>query len=213
MPLEEFIIAVYLCISENFSKVVSTPLRRCGPAPALTDEECLTIEIVGEFLSIDTDKQIWKYFKTHWNHYFPALTSREQFSKQSANLWHVKQLIQRKIAQSNGAFSDIIHMVDGVPIPTCHYARSRRAKSFKTEAAYGYCASKDEKYYGFSGHVMINSEGCISGFNLTASNVDEREAMLEIFNDIKGLLLGDKGYISEELGSNPIKVRKPPLFS
>lgn len=98
-----------------------------------------------------------------------------------------------------GGFSDIIHMVDGVPIPICHYARSRRAKSFKGEASYGYCASKDEKYYGFSGHVMINSEGCIAGFNFTASNVSERDAMLELLGNIKGLLIGDKGYISAEL--------------
>jgi hypothetical protein len=27
---------------------------------------------------------------------------------------------------------------------------------FKGEAAFGFCAAKDEHYYGFKGHVIIN---------------------------------------------------------
>jgi hypothetical protein len=47
------------------------------------------MEIVGEFISFDTDKGIWKYFKTHWQSWFPKLSSRSNFAKQAANLWHV----------------------------------------------------------------------------------------------------------------------------
>ena len=94
---------------------------------------------------------------------------------------------------------DILHMQDGVPIPVIHYARARRAKCFQTEAAHGFCASKDEHYYGFLGHVQIDFEGQLSGFMLTPANGSEREALLAMSGGITGLMLGDKGFISADL--------------
>jgi hypothetical protein len=40
-------------------------LRQRGFDPTFTDIEVLTIEIVGEFLGIETDKHMWEYFKRH----------------------------------------------------------------------------------------------------------------------------------------------------
>ena len=87
MPLEEFIIWIYVCVAENSEICLGGKrLRRSGPTPKLTYSEVIAMEIIGEYLGYDTDKQIWKYFKTHWNHWFPKLGSRSQFAKQAANL-------------------------------------------------------------------------------------------------------------------------------
>ena len=40
----------------------------------------------------------------------------------------------------------------------------------------------------------------ITGFTLTSANGSEREAVWDIISGIRGLLIGDKGYISGELG-------------
>ena len=37
----------------------------------------------------------------------------------------------------------------GFPMPLCHYQRAKGCRLFIGEANFGYCASKDEKYYGF----------------------------------------------------------------
>ena len=42
--------------------------------------------------------------------------------------------------------------------------------------------------------------GVITGFTLTPANGSEREATWDVIGGIQGLLIGDKGYISEELG-------------
>ena len=42
------------------------------------------MEIVGEFLGMDTDKKIWQYFKQHWQNWFPNLGSYPNFAKQCA---------------------------------------------------------------------------------------------------------------------------------
>jgi IS5 family transposase len=196
MPLEDFIIFVFCWVDE---KLKSFPtIRQRGSNPKLSDAEVITMEIVGEFLGFDTDKHMWQYFKHHWLEWFPQLGSRSNFVRQSANLWNYKKQIQKDLAVEMGTMIDDIHMIDGLPIPVCRYGRARRCKIFKNLAAFGYCASKDEKYYGFHGHLVVNFEGIISSFDITAANVDEREAMIEITEGINGLLIGDKGYISRE---------------
>jgi len=70
---------------------------------------------------------------------------------------------------------------------------------FRGIATYGYGATKDEIYKGFHGHVIIDWSGTITGLIFTAANVDERVSMFDILDGIKGLLMGDKGYLSEEV--------------
>src|ERR671910_503577 len=61
----------------------------------LSDAEVLTIEVVGEFLGIDTDKGIYCYFRRHYGEWFPALKGvhRTTFCRQAANLWVVKEML------------------------------------------------------------------------------------------------------------------------
>lgn len=71
-----------------------------------------------------------------------------------------------------------------------------RCQSFQGVASYGYCATKDEKFYGFRGHLDISLRGVITGFTITAANSDEREALWETIGSIQGLLIGDKEYLN-----------------
>jgi hypothetical protein len=54
MDLSTFIIGVF-DTTEDWLKEQG-PVRSRGPAPKLSDSEVITMEIVGEFLGIDTDK-------------------------------------------------------------------------------------------------------------------------------------------------------------
>ena len=103
------------------------------------------------------------------------------------------------LAKNLGGFADSIHIIDGFPIPICHYKRAKNCRLFKTEAAFGYCSGKDEKYYGFHGHLVISAEGVITGFSLTAAHASEREVLWEVVEGIQGLLIEDKGYLSAKL--------------
>jgi hypothetical protein len=203
LPLDEFIIFVFCCITDRFNALTEgNPLRKRGFQPALTDPEVITMEIVGEFLGIDTDKGIWEYFRRHWGHFFPALGCRTTFTRQAANLWYCKIMLREKIAEELGAVKNPVHIVDGFPVPVCNIKRAFSSKNFQGDAAYGFCASKGEKYYGFEGHLLIDSSGVITSCTLAAANIDEREALPELLPGIQGLLIGDKGYISSALHQN-----------
>ena len=101
MSLEDFIIAVFCCIESMLQEVIrSHPLRQRGFAPQLSDSKVLTMETVGEFFGIDTEKHIWQYFRRHWFSWFPTRGSRSTFVRQAANLWYITYLIQDKLATS-----------------------------------------------------------------------------------------------------------------
>ena len=196
MDREDFIITVF-CIVSDWIGEQKYKLRQRGPKPSLGDDEVLTMEIVGEFLGIDTDKGVHQYFKCHWNHLFPSIGHRSAFVRQAANLSQLKFNLQRNLARKLGAFDDDFHVVDGFPMPLCNFRRAGFSKLFRGEAAYGYCAAKNTTYYGFKGHLLITLNGVVTGLSLTAANADEREAALDFADDIRGTLLGDKGYIGK----------------
>lgn len=197
---EDFIIAVFCCVDDLWNQVSrGQKIRQRGFAPSLSDSEVITMEIVGEFLRIDTDKGIWNYFRGHWLELFPQIRSRSTFVRQAANLWCYKLQLQKLIVQKLGGMIDTVHLIDGIPIPSCHYQRASRCRLFSDSANYGYCAAKDEKFYGFRGHIVVSLDGVITGFSLTSANGSERDAVWDLIDGVKGLLIGDKGYLSSSL--------------
>ena len=198
--IEEFIIAVYCCVEDELQTLTQAqPIRSRGFEPGLSDAEVLAMEIVGEYQNYDSDKGIWSYFRRHWHSWFPKLSSRSTFVRQAANLWQYKHRLQQRLAAALGAFEEDVHLIDGLPMRLCCLTHAGRCQSFQGVAAYGYCAAKDEKFYGFRGHLNVSLNGVITGFTVTPANGDEREALWEVTQQIQGLLIGDKGYISQSL--------------
>jgi hypothetical protein len=202
MLTEDFIIEVYCRIDDLYRQLVGTPLRARGFAPKLTDVEIITMETVGESLGCETDKGIWRYFHNHWHDWFPDLGSRANFVKQSANLWAIKQEMQIAMMLYTGGLQDDIHIVDGFPMPVCNINRAARCRIHRDEASFSYCAAKDERYYGFEGHIVISSSGLICGYTFASANIDERDVVYEMVEKIRGKLLADKGYIRSRLKSD-----------
>jgi hypothetical protein len=213
MPVEDFIIIVYCCVADNYAALLSSRLRSRGFETKLSDEEVITMEIVGEFMGKDQDKSLWRYFRNHWHDWFPHLGSRANFAKQSANLCLLKEQIMKRLARQMGSYDDSIHIIDGFPMPVCQLTRAAKSRCFRGEAGYSYCASKKDKYYGFEGHLLIDSRGVICGCTFADASLDERDVVYELTADIKGLLIGDKGYIRpllrEELKWQDIDLQTP----
>lgn len=201
MPLDYFIIYIY-CLVDNILNEISQniSIMKNGRENKLSlkDSEVITMEIVGEYLGIKYEKHIWEYFTRHWKHFFPKIGCRTSFTRQCANLWKIKQLMQERLVSILQPFDDLF-MFDGFPIPVCHIKRAFQSNPFKHIGAVGYCAAKDEKYFGFKGHLLINSRGIIQNFTIAPANIDERDVLPEIIGNTKGLLIADKGLIRPSL--------------
>jgi hypothetical protein len=196
MNLNDFIVKVFCEIDDfmnnNFPK---RTFRERGPLPQLADSEVLTMEIIGESLGLNTDKAIFEFFKRFYRHYFPKLSCRVSFVRQAANLWAVKQRLFEHITQH---FSDTTVVLDSLPVAVCRFARARRSKLFRGLANYGKQLG-NQTFYGFRLHLKINSIGMIQSFALAAANVHDLRMVPELTAGDSGLLLGDRGYLSEPL--------------
>jgi len=140
----------------------------------LTDEEALTIAIVGEFLGLETDKAIYNYFRRHYKAWFPNLSDRTLLVRQWANLWIVQEHIWQAILRESGALSDPHQFIDTLPIPICAKKRASRRHIFRgdilLEPDYGYCEAKEWHYFGFKGALRIS----VVGFIVQAALVSAR---------------------------------------
>jgi len=125
VDLNTFIVSVFCLIDD---RIEDRAFRARGPLPKLSDTEVLTIEIVGEFLGLDTDEGIFRYFRRHYGEWFPALgeVHRTTFARQAANLWKIKERLWQELlalAVHDPAFA----ICDSMPLPACLFARAYRS--------------------------------------------------------------------------------------
>jgi len=196
MDRDTFIISVYCLVVEYYTVVKEKyPIRRGGFAPALTDEEVITMEVCGEYFKLHADKDLFGYFQSHYRHFFPNLADRPSFVRQAAHLWSVKTEIWRRIVARSRQATDIVQVIDTLPLPVCTYTRARRDRCFKTLADYSHCAAKRMDYYGFKLGLRVSRCGMITHFpllNARAHDVNHTNALVEGF---AGLCPADKGFI------------------
>lgn len=197
MDRDEFIITVYCLVCEHYQvSKPTTPLRRGGFAPALSDEEVITMELCGEYFKLATDKELSAYFRTPYAHFFPQLTERTLFVRQAANLWQVKAAIPQRLTQGSGQAADPVQIIDTLPRPVCGYTRSGRDRCFKPFADYGHGAAKKLDYYGFKLGLRIARSGMSTHFPLLPARPHDLRLVDDLVEGFAGLLPADKGFIA-----------------
>jgi DDE family transposase len=196
MDRDEFIITVYCLVCEHYQVIKNAyPLRRGGFAPALSDEEVITMEICGEYFKFSTDKDLFAYFRTHYAPFFPQLADRTLFVRQAANLWQVKAAIPQRLTQVSGQAADPVQSIDTLPLPVCGYTRSGRDRCFKPLADYGHCAAKKLDYDGFKLGLRIARCGMITAFPLLPARPHDIRLLDDLVEGFVGLVPADKGFI------------------
>jgi hypothetical protein len=196
MDRDYFIIAVYCLVCDHYRVIAAHyPLRRGGFAPALTDEEVITIELCGEYFKLACDTDIFAYFRTHYRHFFPRLRDRTRFVRQAADLWQCKAVLQQRLVQVSGQGSDPVQAIDTLPLPVCGYTRSVRDRCFKPDADYGYCAAKQLPYYGFKLGLRVARSGMITHFPLLPARPHDIQMLDTLVEGVIGVIPADKGFI------------------
>jgi hypothetical protein len=211
MDLYTFIIAVFCLVDDHLE---GQRLRERGPLPKLSDAEVLTIEIIGEFLGIETDKGIYRYFRRHYSEWFPALgeVHRTIFARQAANLWKIKERLWQDLlllAPHDPALAICVSM----PLPVCLFARAYRCRRFRGEAAFGKDTLLKQTFYGFRVHARVCWPGVITRFSVAPANAHELSVGPELVEFTPGIVVGDRNYHSpkttEELATIGVELIAP----
>ena len=168
MDATTLLITVY-CLIDDW--LAGRRLRQRGPTPVLSDSEVLTIECVGEFFGIDTDKGIYEHFRRHYHDWFPALgrIHRTTFDRQAANLWAVKAQLRQQLLTRIG-FDPAISILDSFPVPACRFGRADRCRRL---AAFGRDEGAKQTFYGLRAHLRVCWPGVITDARLVPANLHD----------------------------------------
>ena len=175
---------------------------RPGTKPSFCDVEVVALALTAEYLSIDSENLLFKKIKADYADAFPTLHSRPQFNRRKRALFPLLEKL-RKALVSPFLEGEDAFLTDSKPLPICALARAAQATICQqvdyARPDYGYCASKEEHFYGYKLHSLHTVEGVIAHLDLSPAHVHD----IHFLSDIQGqltnsLLIADKGYLSQE---------------
>ena len=204
------------CILDDFCKIFDESLEKSLIAhqnqqtqkSALSLSEVMTIVI----LFHQSGFRFFKYFYCQmiipfWKSAFPKLLSYSRFI----------EIMPRCLQALSSFFHQVkgkdtgISIIDSTKLVVCHNLRIKRHRVFKDLANRG--KSSTGWFYGFKLHLVINNLGEIINLKVTSGNVHDVSVLEAITLELKGVLLGDKGYLSkaktEILAARGLKLLTP----
>jgi len=199
VDLEEFMIAVYCLVDELLGELYADPdwrrIRQRGPAPTLADAEVITMAVVGEFLGLDQDAAIYRYFRRERPSVFPNLlrVHRTTFARQAANLWVVTEQVWGRLLD-RVPHDPALSCIDSVPTPVCRFGRAYTCSRFRGQAAFGRDPGSKATFYGFRHHLRISWPGVLTAISVAPANVHDRDLVPELVAGAMGQVLGDRNY-------------------
>ncbi len=201
MDFNTFMVSVFCWIDDWMEQ--QPRVRQRGPKPVLRDSEVLTIEVIGEFMGIDTDQGLYRYFCRYHSAEFPKLraVTRVTFVRQAANLWRVKERLWQALLKQVSS-DPAISIMDSFPLPVARFGRAHRARRLREWSAWGYDDTIQQAFYGLRVHVLIRWPGVIVGLALHPANIHDRWVADDMQPAPPGWLLGDSNYWSPLLAKD-----------
>ena len=180
--------------------------RRPGRNPDSPDADILTVAWLLEYIGEDSENSGYRRIKAELKTVFPSLPERSRFNRRRRNLSPASEVIRR--ALTNYLPKTDVFIVDSFPIPVCDFKRAKASKSdFKwadgtgTYATYGHCATKSLRtFFGFRGTLITTASGVPVDFAIASADIDDRDVLPDLLQRCEyPIILGDKGYISQQL--------------
>lgn len=179
---------------------------RPGPKSLCPDSDILTISWLLELIGKDSELAGYKLINAELSDLFPFLPERSRFNRKRRNLCDASEKLRQVLMHFLP--NDEIFIIDSFPIKVCDFKRVptstsplKCADGNGTLAAYGKCATKAlGTFFGFRGSIITTSYGLPVDFAIAPADTDDREVLpLLCERGTYPIILGDKGYIAEEL--------------
>lgn len=168
--------------------------------PKLSDIELISLIILAEFKSIDSEHQLFREIK---GLDIGSKIERTVYNRRKRQLFFHIEEIRMKMVEKFNEFENYF-VVDSMPLEVCKIARSSRSKICKEEdyalPNKGFCASQNLHYYGYKLHAVCSIEEVFQSFDLTPASVHDIHYLKDIKSQLSDcVLLGDRGYLSQTI--------------
>jgi len=195
-PTEEMFLLVFCLIDDLYKHCVPDSVRyRAGhDRIAFSDSEVITLSVMQEALSNDSELSFHRIVEKDHGHLFPRLIERSRYHRRRKALLGVQLHLLRHLMTMLKTLAAWL-VVDSAPIETVAFVRSQSGKASMPEAAYGYMPSKKRHFFGFRLHLLITNGGAVIDFVLSPADVGERTVAEHLLSSKAGAtVLADNGY-------------------
>ena len=168
--------------------------------PKLSDIELISLMILAEFKSIDSEHQLFREIK---GFEIGPNIERSVYNRRKRKLFPFIEEIRMKMVDKLNE-SENYFIVDSMPLEVCKISCSFRSKICKdVDYAYpnkGFCASQNLHFYGYKLHAVCSISSVFQSFDISPESVHDihylQDINLQMFDCV---LLGDKGYLSQTI--------------
>ena len=181
--------------------------RRPGRNPECPDSDILTIGWLLEYIGADSEHSGYRRLKVELKTVFPCLPERSRFNRRRRNLSTASEVLRRALTVYFPKTD--VFLVDSFPIPISDFKRAKASRSdlkwadaSGTLATYGHCATKSlGTFFGFRGSLITTVDGVPVDFAIASeTDIDDRDVLSVLSQGGRyPIILGDKGYVSEQL--------------
>lgn len=168
--------------------------------PKLSDLELVAIELTSQYMSIDSEHQLFRLLESIG---FQNLIHRSVYNRRKRTLAPFMEQIRMGLSERFN-WSEDYFIVDSMPLEACKLSRSSRSKickeQFYSSPDKGYCASQQMHFYGYKLHAVCSVQGVFKSVDISKASVHDIHYLKDIKTQLSDcVLLGDKGYLSQEI--------------
>ena len=158
----------------------------------VSDAEILTVAVVAA-----------KYFNNNHKltlslltqmHYLSGKIDLSRFNRRLHNLADWFELILETLASLFRQGE--VFVIDSLPVPVCRWARRWRCRKVRGGEFCGYCAAKEEKFFGYRLHLICTPSGVPVNYSLLPAHLHDLTPIHELTFVLgpKARVYADKGY-------------------
>ena len=200
IAFEDLATVVYVWVDDWFQgHAAGGRLGQAGAKPRFSDSEVITRLLLMDFLPFPGETQFLGFVRANHRSLFPQLLSQSQFNRRARQLWPWVEALRRHWAEVLGATRASLYLLDTKPLPVVGYTRDKGRSDFAATAAYGVCASRNLKYFGYKLVLLCTPAGVPAAYDLVPASTDERVAGEQVLDWVWGArILGDKGFLGAD---------------
>jgi hypothetical protein len=161
----------------------------------LSAAEILTVAVVAaKYFQNHHERALYLLVQLGYLHAFSVSRFNRRLHALREWLWHIAGIIGEVLAKGK------VFIVDTLPIPICKRVRAKRCRKVQGSAFAGYCAAKQEHYFGWQLHLVCDVAGVPVAFELLPAACDELVPIQELLATLPegSQVVADKGYVSQK---------------
>jgi hypothetical protein len=174
--------------------------RSVGSKPEFSDSEMLTLMLAIDFFEFTSERRFVAFMRANYLALFPNLLDQSQYNRRARRLRYLLNALRQDWAAELGVQFEQHFLLDTTPVIAVGYRRDKSHSDFRGSAAYGYCAARRLKYFGYKLVMLTTLDGTPYAFELVPANIDERDAADEVLDSLPpdSHAWSDKGFLGEE---------------